>query len=269
MSTNPTAGRLRRLFQGRDASHYTLPHEFDDLLKAADHLRKLPLPADTVADERQKLHDGVRKAALTGGDLPSLKALAAAAATRPHLTELAGIRQSIAAQLDGELTTTVAKRVDEIIVEHLRPAQEETLAEAATALEKCGGRLDLAADLYAQQEARAAAAGIVGLADRYGAIRSARALLVGLQGGPQRDAENRYGELRNLKQMWPTVGTWQQGHAPWPDAPAGRLAWLVTSEADPWCPTRDEQDDWFAGQHPTEADKQQAFIAGRLVSTHE
>ena len=97
---------------------------------------------------------------------------------------------------------------------------------------------------------------------RYGAVRAARAVLVRLQGGPVQDGRGHYAELRNLRDLWPTVGTWQEKVPPWPESPVGRLRWLVTSGAEPWCPTVAEQDALFAERHPSPADVAKRASAG-------
>jgi len=252
-------GPVRRLFEGEADGHYTLPPDFAELAAAAGRLRALPLPADAVTEETLKLRTAVRRAAEPGGTLPSPKALAAAYAARPALAELARARETAAAELDRELQAAVAARADEIIVDHLRPAQEETLAEAAAALQATGGVVDPAS---ASQAVREASAALERLAARYGAVRAARAVLVRMSGGPVQDGRGHYAELRNLRDLWVTVGTWQERVPPWPEDPVGRLRWLVTSGAEPWCPTVAEQDGLFAERHPSPADVAKRASAG-------
>jgi len=247
----PTNNRLRRLFAAAADGHYTLPSEFYDLLQAADHLRGLQLPADPVDEARRRLREDVLAAAMTGGDLPNVKQLAAARQAGPALAELAGVRANVLHDLDGQLVQEVTARAEQMIVEHLRPVQEEVLAEAAAVVEATGGVLAPERLLGAPDGVRSAASTFGALATRYGAVRMARGLLVEIQGGPSKDVRGRFGEFRNLKEMWPTMGTWQAGSPPWPEDQVKRLAWIVSSAAEPWCPTRAEQDALFVERYPT------------------
>lgn len=249
MPTYPN--RVRRLFQARDAGYFTLPAGLDDLLAASDHLRGLPLPSVDVAGARQRLYDAVREAALAGGDLPGIEELAAANAARPVIGELAHAQASVLVQLGDELVAEVIAQADRIVVEHLRPVQLEVLAEVATVIEATGGVRAPERLLGAPEHVRTSAMGFGALVGRYGAVRMARGLLVELHGGPAKDVRGRFGEFRNLRDLWPTMGTWQAGSPPWPADPAKRLAWIVSSPAEPWCPTRAEQDALFVERYPT------------------
>lgn len=140
-------------------------------------------------------------------------------------------------------TPWLAMRLSEdILANHLRPAME-------TLLETLRSKADLAATvpwgdtralLRASDDARAYHEEMVLAAEHYAGIRDAQWRLKLLTGSPSDDAYSHFGQLRNMDQIWPDRGNWTDGRAPWPEDPIARMAWLVTSEADPWMPTAAE-----------------------------
>jgi len=57
------------------------------------------------------------------------------------------------------------------------------------------------------------------------------------------DVRGEFAEMQNLRTLWPGWGSNMAGRAPWPAHSArARLGWLVSGDAELWCPTVSERD---------------------------
>lgn len=147
---------------------------------------------------------------------------------------------------DRALIAAARDHAEAIVVEHLRPALEDTLRKVRKAAGHLQGfeetvNVDLMA--AAPEQTRKAFLEVGELARRYGAIRGARAALEQL--GYQAERDKRFGEFRNFMELWPSFGTNVQTSAPWPEDARARLLWIATGPAVAWMPTPEEQDTRF------------------------
>jgi hypothetical protein len=235
--------RFRPLFDGAAAGHYSLPGDLVDELDLVRRLeaRQADREPPAAPDARQALADAILAAVRADKPLPSaagyLKALDADHAVQERAAVYAEVLEARTAALE---TRLVASAV-EIIRDHLAPALAEVLREArlpAEALQPFG--TDPANLIHAPADVRAAFGVLTDLAARYSAIRAARSVFR-RELTPSHDAAGIFGELRNLPDVHPDYRS-QEAPKPWPADAVGRLVWLVTSAAEPWCPTPEEQD---------------------------
>jgi hypothetical protein len=79
------------------------------------------------------------------------------------------------------------------------------------------------------------------ISTRYRAIRKAQDTLWRVTENPEATLW-RLIEMRNLRDVWPAAGSWQEKVAPWPKDSRARLLWLVERDAQAglWCPTPEE-----------------------------
>lgn len=100
--------------------------------------------------------------------------------------------------------------------------------------------------LQAPAEARNAFAALIGLADKYQAVRAARQVACDMEGGRPSDIDGVYSELRNLPALHGAA--WGARYMtklprPGPEHHLERMLWIVSGEPEPWCPTREQQDE--------------------------
>ena len=236
--------RFRPLFDGASAGYYTLP---GDLAAGLDLVRKLEerqaeRPDVAAPAAREALTDAILAAVQADKPLPSasgyLKALEADRAAQERATVYAEVLEARTARLETRLSASAAT----IVADHLVPALAEVLEEArvpADVIQPFG--TDPAGLIHAPDDVRAAHGVLSDLAARYSAIRAARNVFrVELK--PEMDGNSLFGELRNFTDVHPNYRS-TQAPKPWPADPVGRLVWLVTSGAQPWCPTPEQQDE--------------------------
>lgn len=255
MQRNPEYLRTRSLFTGHDAGAYPLP---DELLererraqRLADELRK-PSTDLVLGEARGRFIDDVLAAIDSGADLPDPIVLRQAAEHDAATQEFRRLVDELAESAQTHVVATVQGRGEAIIVDHLRPALEETLTAATSAAEALGRTLPTAESILSAPEAvRSAFTELGTLANRYRLIRGAQVTVGSLTTPPAFDTGHVFRELRNLPDVWPQyANNLGQHKAPWPEDERGRLLWLVTSAAEPWMPTVEEQDEAFADRFP-------------------
>jgi hypothetical protein len=170
-------------------------------------------------------------------------------------------RETVQRQVARDALTLAEERFDRlirrkariIIVDHLRPALEETMESARAPAGLLRGRdLSPASLLDADEGTREAFFAVRALSDRYRGLRRAQTGLLGVLeaavGGPERH----FGEFENFVDVWPDFDGVQfairpgevQPRAPtsppWPEDPVERFLWIVNSRARPWIPLPEE-----------------------------
>ncbi len=238
---------LNGLLAGQRAGAYTLPESFISGLEAEDRLREQLYAA---RGEQQRL----RSTGQVIGDLADdVLAAAVSAAPMPDLAER--VREAEQAQRVAEIQVEVLEQAldaagsqaltfnpHEIVTRHLRPAFEEVLSEVKALAPKLAGRdlADAEQFLDGPDAARKAYTRLRELSARHERIRRAQ---YALNRGTA-DSANYFAEMKNQRELY---GSRWQGHLqshwkPWPADSLAYLVWLATSDAQPWCPTREERD---------------------------
>jgi len=245
MDRNPGFGQRAKLVELATAGYFTLPDEIIDAHRVAARLdaeRRRPV-TDVVGPARQRLAEDFRTAAADEAPWPDGAELAEALTAQRANVERLPILERVTAEAQADFVDAVVESTTRIITKHLRPVLDEILTEATKAAEAMAPYGDSpAALLTAPAPARKAYGALDGLAERYGVLRDAKAILN--RGVERLDDADVFGELRNLADVWPN---WRKrGEPPWPTTSAAvRLLWLVRSEAEPWMPTAGEQDDRY------------------------
>jgi hypothetical protein len=149
------------------------------------------------------------------------------------------LRQRDTGRGSWDIIGMIGQRRDEIITEHLRPAQQailDELRELAPVLQHL--ELTDAAMTRAPEAARAAWVRLPDLMGRYWRIRDAYTALL------PRDHDATLAEIENAPALYGTswAGRFQSGvggkpWTPWPKDNLARMVWLATSPARPWMPT--------------------------------
>ncbi len=170
--------------------------------------------------------------------------------------DLAGLR----------LTHAVGERLEDILVSHLRPLHQDVLAkakDAADTLKAYGPDPDPGNLIAAPQAERDAFGELQRLAESYAQIRAAAGHLKRLGLAPVDDTQGRLSEFKNMMTVWPTYGRGSfQSSPPWPQSSIGRLIWIVTSEAQPWLPLPEEQDQRASEWADTNRQRNTGALAG-------
>lgn len=253
----PAYLRSRSLFAGASAGAYTLPA---DLLAAhttaikIDRRIREQRDSRAVDDARGQFRNDLLDAIDQDRDLPDPIVIRQAAEQDRAWSEQSRILADIAEHAQIKVVATMHRLAEEIIVDHLRPALDKTITAASKAAPHLGRTFPDAEEALTSSAAmRKAYLELDKLAGRYGALRAAQTLLNDMSlPDPRFDYRNRFRELRNAPDLISTyvIGRATAPKTPWPDSPRGRLFWLVTSGAEPWMPTPDDQDQVFAEWYP-------------------
>ena len=233
------------LIHGADEGAYSLPPEVVTARRGVDAVserwRALPGQPRDPSAEAAAMDRGIAMAAevVTSGELPSLDAdLDAIAAHRLAFQRwsdeqmiLTTMREHAAAEFAG----VVMAHADAIVLDHLRPAFNEVIAALSKAAPRLVGQNldDGRTWVNADAPSRAAYRTLDEVLPRLGLIRRAHDAVL----GKGRGDSSRFSWLRNIDALRPN---WKVG-APWPEDVRERAIWLVTSEAEPWLPTADEE----------------------------
>lgn len=244
---------LGKLFAGFDAGYYDLPQELlarrraeSRVLAELNGLSKGFVDADPAAARSGVVAELIKAAGrgdiTPGYEKPFLEA--------QETTRVLAARQSILSEARAELaeqTPWFASRMgEEILADYLRPAMEAVLdrlrpgAHLASLVPWDNQRALVMSDRPVREYHELASAAL----EDYQHIRTAQRLVMTLTGHPSEEAHRTFGELKNMTTIWPTRNSGVasiKGQAPWPDGPA-RMAWLVSSAAEPWLPTAAECD---------------------------
>jgi hypothetical protein len=244
-----------RIFAGYDAGFFTLPKELvkrreaevriADELKAVNERMRKVLPAAVRA---QIVRDIIEKAAIPPNYaiqfMESQDELRRLSAEESILAEARDDLRDGATSL-AWLTMSLS---EEILAKHLRPAMEAVLEGIRAGAKTVGPQVpwgDSRALVRASAEVREYHESCVVAVQHMDAIRDAQRRLKILTGDPGDDAFWRFGQLRNMAEVWPNRGAWTDqsgGKPPWPEDAAERMYWFVSSKAEPWLPTAEECD---------------------------
>lgn len=232
-----------------DAGAYTLPDVVRDALDRRCLVIDARTAIATAPSTPTKLLARVRDATAAGTPLPAerdldsiAKELGRDAARAAYVAQL----DLVIDQARLALRDTIAEHAETIIVEHLRTALDETVADAQRCVDALDGHgFDPADLLTAPDDVRAARVQLDTITGRYRTIRSGRAAL------------NRVGhvdvcafdEAGEFAEMADDEGT----RRAWGDEPSDateRLYFLLTHGARLWLPTAAERDEAWAAAHP-------------------
>jgi hypothetical protein len=246
---------LSRIFAAHDAGFFTLPEELTkrreaevritDELKAVNEQMRKVLPAVV----RSMIVDHIIAKAAIPPDyaVPFMESQEELRRLSAEESILAEARDNLR---DGASSLTYLAMVlsEEILRKHLRPAMEAVLDGIRAGAATVGSRVpwgDTRALVRASAEVREYHESCIVAVQHMDAIRDAQRRLKDLTGDPGDDAFWRFGQLRNMAEVWPNRGAWTDqsgGKPPWPEDAAERMYWLVSSEAEPWLPTAEECD---------------------------
>lgn len=186
----------------------------------------------------------VRTAVESEGPLPDGAAVVDAQQAETAFDALRRALMLVADDLEREIADSLSD-ADEMIIDHLRPAFEETVAEARELVGALGGvDLDPLALLHASDRQSKAGVAFRVVAERYSRLRDVQSFYA--QRDPTFHDDGERFEMRNLRELAPDARVL----VPFPSEPANRLRYLVDHGADLWMPTSAERDDLFQAQHP-------------------
>ena len=226
---------ITTLLAGAKAGHYTVPDELGEAWTAYEAARGLTIPEpETLAVDTAAARIVMQVAA---GETPDLVAVG----REMHRLDgeraaLGYVQRAVAeaqAQTSAAAVGIVVGLADRIIVEHLRPALSETLADAAKLVPVLAGH-GAHPDHDAPEKQHKAAATLGRLAKRRTAIYDARWRVVVLGGRPPKhDTEGMFSQFEHPERLTPD---WSTEAGAWPglSGPIGpqddveRLWWLVT-----------------------------------------
>lgn len=252
MQRNPEYLRTRSLFVGHQAGAFTLP---DDLVELNTRAARLEAESRVTRPSRKPAARGefvnaLRDAIASGTDMPDPAVLHEAEAHDRALAEMVRILVEETENAQTRVVAGVQRFAETILVDHLRPALEDTLEAATSAAEKLGRTLPTAEGILSAPDAtRKAFQALGALSSRYISLRNAQGVVVELSAGARYDAANLFREFRNLPDIFPQYAN-PRAERPWPTTDRGRLLWIVTSAIEAWMPTPEEQDEAFADRFP-------------------
>jgi len=233
---------LAKLFYGRDAGHYTLP---DELVKARDTyvtVMDMPFPAPPLNawETIQATAVATVEAVHAGTQLPDPSVIEAARAAERVYQDALDMMDLCRRTATDRIHSTL--RMIELITDHLAPAHDETWQtfQAAHRLLTEYGETANRRLLTAPARIRKAADTVDTAAERYDAVRAARAVLTVRGARCPQDPDNKYGAIRNFHEVHPTrmamVRTAWHGMST-----RQYLAWMVDHGGQLWMPTPDQQ----------------------------
>lgn len=260
--------RYRPLRAGAAAGHYTVPAGILEDFEVLDRLEGYvnERTERTAPAAREALADEIIAAAKAGKPLPSgagyMKAEDADRAADARSVLLAELLDRRAEAL----VTRCAASARAVLLDHLRPALTEVLDEAripADLVQPFG--TDTKNFLSAPDDVRAALLVLTDLAERYSAIRKARGIFRDHL-KPEYDTDGSFSEFRSLHIAAPY---YRQPNAarPWPEDAVGRFVWGITSGAEPWMPTPEEQDARWMEVYGAAAKTRAAYAASARANS--
>lgn len=263
---NKTFSSLRHVIEVHRAGAFDLPAEVIDSFVTAERLdaeRRSPRPR-RLKEARNAVFESMLDAASAGGPFPEPLSLADAVAYDQAVAVFEDLLDRATTAAQSAFVELVTDRVDELVVKFLRPAFDQALDDARAAVSALDG-VPFAAEalLSAPKAARDAYVRLEEIADRVQVVRAARRALMVLD-PPAEDERDTFGELRNLPDVHPAFR--KLGAPPWPTGRREYLRWLVTSDAEPWLPTKAEQ---VARYRQYNADAIAARQNGRMPSPRD
>lgn len=239
---NPERNRVEKLWSLAASIGIDLPEE---VVAARDkeHALKAALAETNAAvaalPSEGSFHDELYSA---GKSTDAYRERLGSALARRPLLEREQLHFSFAIErAENAVIAAVRSTADDIITDLLQPVLSKMVESVASHADAAGripwGDPD-AAMRNTDQAVRKAYVAIADASDRYGALRDAQDLL-------HSDAhDDTFGEMRNLRAIWPAYAARGPGYGPPPwSAMTGpqRINWLVNeAHADLWCPTPDQ-----------------------------
>lgn len=245
-------GRVLATFEPHDAGFATMPADLlalRDRLRAVEELAASPAEVEPEHTALDWLGQDLAESAggVEQGLEVALGTLQALRTEREDAELRRGLVDKARAVTASRLVDAVRDRADELITEHLAPAQADAITQvrtAAAAFAPFGQNMKHL--LTAPKAARDAFISVDEQLARYTALRAARGRLVALSGEQQLDEWGYFTEIRNTEVIWPEIsgqGRPNPATAPWPTTGREHLLWLASPEVEPWCPTVAQQND--------------------------
>ncbi len=240
---------LAPVLSGADDGHFGLPGDVEAARSALAGAEAFPEPPVVdVAATRERLVDGIVRAAEQGTKAPTARKVTEAMAAAAEADELRQALAEAVRRLGRRRDALLMGSAETIIVAHLRPAHDEAVAAAETAVAaivETGAdptEVLAASEVLVAPKLRDARSALDAARCRYEAVLGARGVLVRANGGPSVDVQSMFGWARNGDGFRHASAT---APPPWPtDALAG-FVWRVTGPAELWCPTGADQDARF------------------------
>ena len=247
--------QLANLIKSRERGGYTLPAELVDAYELAGRAEPVLMPAPEELNEYEAAAQLLT--ALREDRTPDLDGLVDR--LRKANTSRDGIAPRLVMtaveQANSRAVTLAQELADAVVVEHLRPAQERLLEEAAKAaaiVTAVSPDLDLYALVGASTKVGQAYQQLRVLADRWTVLRTARRYAITLSHRPpQQDVDYLFATFRRPLELFPG---WRPGTLvpalPFREDPVANVVWIATDAqvAQPWMPTVEEQDAAWSAQ---------------------
>lgn len=196
---------------------------------------------------RADLVDGIVRAAEQGTKVPTLAGVLKATAAAVEADEMRAALGEVVGRLGRSRDSLVLGGADRIITESLRPAHDQAVVAARSAVAAIGragadpAEVLAASEVLVAVELREHRSVLDGARRRYDAVMTARAALVRAGGCPGMDVQSMFGWARNGDQFRHASAA----PPPWPTDPLAYFVWRVTGPAHLWCPTAADQDERF------------------------
>lgn len=250
----PLNTHIQALIGNAEAGAYTLPQELTDAVDVVARLDAARLDAARNRNDKTKslswiqntLEAEAHTAAIKGSPLDGFGAeMLEEERLIKERDYLLRVLSGAAASAEGDVFRLVNTKADQILSEHLRPALDEVIAEAARLAAVTPAQADAAIELGDK------------VAQAYIDFRKVSARYQLIRGGQQALTRARthkpqgvaFHEFRNAGDIG-LVQAVIEGRN-WrllPEDPVERLHAIVTGEPEPWMPTLQEQDEaWRAG----------------------
>lgn len=247
-SSNTQANQSSMIVQLQEAGGFELPKAILDahrrVEKATQLLASEPPVMEALAKE-DEIVSRLLESSLSRKDVANIGTeIAEAQAAESAALVSQRILRRVVEHEEQIFATVTRDNAEAVIVKCLRPALAETLTEARTAaqvLRNYGAEPSADQFLASPDQDREAYVRLQHAAQRYAGLRQAQRTLGLLGIRSEFDTAGRFGELKNLFSVWPSVAAGRSA-PPWPADQVARLIWLTTSDAQPWMPTPSDQD---------------------------
>lgn len=256
-----TSATIDIVLGGADANFYTVPAELREAAQLRDLAAELVLGASErrIAVQRGKVAELASEALLealraSGKPPADFEETVLQAERDERAADIAlAIANAAAEKARRNATQVLADLALPILVDHLRPSFDETLAAVAALAPALAGTDpdDAEAIIAAPPKVQAARARLVELADRHGAILRAFDALEPLLGEARHDDDGVHRRYRNAARLWGQDWARRRSHEtrgrwPWPTARLAQLVWCATADSGAWLPLPRERDEALA-----------------------
>lgn len=229
------------LFRGHDAGAYTLPPELLHARETFHKVEAIPFPApprnawETIQDVAVATVDAVHH----GTQLPDPAQIEAARAAERVHQDVLDMMDLCLRTAAGRVTT--ALHIDEVILDHLAPAHDQTwqtFQDAHRVLVEYGETTPRRL-LNAPAKVRKAADAVDQAVERYTVVRAGRAAIATRMPCPE-DPTGKYAAIRNFHAVHPTRMVMVR--PAWSGYDTRMfLAWMADHGGQLWCPTAEQQ----------------------------